>query len=172
MAVNKPDQPEHEVPPPVVPEGALRAMHEDRDVNAWAVGKFAIALVLLCIFCLGILVGVFNFLKTHIGPAEEPGAMDARHLPPQPRLQETPILDLKAMRDAEDKILTSYGWVDQSKGVVRIPIAKAIDLLAQRGLPARAQNGPQSASDASIPTESGLGPKVQQEGGPLAGASK
>ena len=160
------DQGGHEVEPPIVPPvGSLRPGHEDRDVNAWAVGKFAIALVLLCIFCLAVLVGVFKYLERTIG-SPGPAPTDARNFPPQPRLQETPILDLKAMRDAEDKILGSYGWVDQSKGVVRIPIDKAIDLLAQRGLPSRPQNGPQSASSASIPTESGLGLKVQQDGGP------
>ena len=46
------------------------------------------------------------------------------------------MLDLRAIRAEEDKILNSYGWVDQPKGVVRIPVAQAIDILATRGLPA------------------------------------
>ena len=50
------------------------------------------------------------------------------------------------MRAAEDQILNGYRWVDQAKGQVRIPIDRAIDMLAQRGLPARAQSGPQSVS--------------------------
>ena len=41
---------------------------------------------------------------------------------PQPQLQQTPVLDLRAMRAEEDKVLNSYAWVDQPKGVVRIPI--------------------------------------------------
>ena len=36
----------------------------------------------------------------------------------------------------------------------------------------RPQNGPQSASTAIVPTESGLGPIMNQPGGPLAGAPK
>jgi len=166
MAGNRPDQNEHEVPPPDLQESPPG--YEIRDVNAWAVGKFAIVLVLLCIFSLALLLGLFQFLQTRNGPL--PSA--TRPAPPQPRLETTPVPDLKAMRDAEEKILNSYGWVDQSKGIVRIPIAKAIDLLAQRGLPARAQSGVQSASSASVPTEAGLGEKVQQAGGPLAGESK
>ena len=43
------------------------------------------------------------------------------------------MLDLKAVRAEEDQVLNSYGWVDQQKGVVRIPIDAAIDLLAQNG---------------------------------------
>ena len=72
------------------------------------------------------------------------------------------------MRAAEDKILNGYGWVDQAHGVVRVPIDRAIDMLAQRGLPSRPQNGPQSASNATVPRESGLGPIMNQVGGPLA----
>ena len=43
------------------------------------------------------------------------------------------------MRAAEDQLLTSYGWVDQSKGIVRVPINRAIDMLASAGLPSRPQ---------------------------------
>lgn len=94
--------------------------------------------------------------------------VDARRLPPEPRLQQAPILDLREMREAEDKILNSYGWIDQQHGIVRVPIDQAIDLLARRGLQARPQNGPQSASTAVVPHESGLGPIMNQPGGPLA----
>jgi hypothetical protein len=55
--------------------------------------------------------------------------------------------------------------------VVRIPIARAMDLLVQRGLPVRAE-APRSASNASVPTEAGLGPKMQPPGGPLSGEAK
>jgi hypothetical protein len=44
---------------------------------------------------------------------------------------------LKQLRATEDAILSSYGWVDRQKGIVRIPIDRAIDLVLQRGLPAR-----------------------------------
>ena len=64
------------------------------------------------------------------------------------------------MRAAEEQVLTTYGWVDQQKGVVRVPIDRAIDLLAQKGLPSRPQSEAQAAaSEVSMPTESGLGQK-------------
>ena len=60
------------------------------------------------------------------------------------------------MRAAEDQMLTSYGWVDPQNGVVRIPIDRAIDLLAQRGLARRGQRrSKRAAGDVSVPTESG-----------------
>jgi hypothetical protein len=48
------------------------------------------------------------------------------------------------MRAEEDKILKSYAWIDKEKNIVRIPIDRAIDILAERGLPVRAQSGEKS----------------------------
>ena len=53
-------------------------------------------------------------------------------LPPKPRLQIAPRLDLAQKRKAEDEALNSYAWIDRSAGTVRIPIDRAIDLLAER----------------------------------------
>jgi hypothetical protein len=169
MAVNKHDHNgEHEVRVPDMERPEVR--HEVRDVNAWAVGKFGIALVLLCIASLAILFGVFRYLMADVGgklPEKELN-VDARQLPVEPRLQRSPILDLQRFKAAEDQILTGYGWVDQQKGVVHIPVDRAMDILAQRGLPSRAPNSAPLASGVSVPSEAGLGPKVQQPGGPLA----
>jgi hypothetical protein len=43
------------------------------------------------------------------------------------------------MRAEEDQILGSYGWIDRERGIVRVPIDRAITLLAQKGLPTRAE---------------------------------
>lgn len=40
-------------------------------------------------------------------------------------------------RASEDAKLNSHGWIDTERGIVRIPIERAMDLVAQRGLPAR-----------------------------------
>jgi len=174
MAENKHDrQTPHDAKEPERPLPKF----EESDVNAWAVGRFGIGLALICVFCLALLLGLFRYFENETGGTKarvgKGIGVDASKLPPEPRLEATPILDLQAMRAAEDQVLNSYGWVDKPSGVVRIPIDRAIDLLAQRGLPARQQNGPQSAaSDVSVPTESGLGEKVQRPGGPLAGEGK
>jgi hypothetical protein len=145
-------------------------LYEHRDVNTWAVGKFGIGLVLLTILSIGLLVGVFKFFASRVGGARPAAELnvDARRLPPQPRLQETPVLDLQQVRAAEDRILNGYGWVDQAKGTVRIPVARAMELLAQRPPAARASGDAAAEGGVSVPTESGLGPKAQRPGGPLA----
>jgi hypothetical protein len=164
---HEPDKPV-EMPDLSKPENRF----EHRDVNVWAVYKFGIALSILCIISFGLLFGLYRYFLSREGGPLPSGHenVDARELPPLPRLQSAPIQDLKDMRAAEDAILGSYGWVDQQHGVVRVPIDRAIDMLAQRGLPSRSQTEPQSASSGvSVPTESGLGPKLQKPGGPLAG---
>src|SRR2546423_9834090 len=105
-----------------------RGGFEQADVDAWAVGKFGIGLVAMCLVSLVLLFGLFRYFQSMEGGRTE----TVVKLPPEPRLETTPNLDLKAVRAAEDQMLNSYGWVDQQKGVVRLPIDRAIDLLAQR----------------------------------------
>lgn len=58
-------------------------------------------------------------------------------LPPEPRLQVRPGSDYERFREREEAALHGYGWVDRERGVVKIPIERAIEVLAERGLPAR-----------------------------------
>jgi hypothetical protein len=133
--------------------------HETSDVNIWAIGKFLVALVIITLVSLGLLLGLVKFFQSR----EETSVADTvqpRKIFPQPQLQQTPVLDLKAIRAEEDQYLNSYAWVDEKKGVVRIPIDVAIDVLAKRGMPSRAKAGAQSAAaDVSAPSDSGEGVK-------------
>ena len=52
-------------------------------------------------------------------------------IPPGPRLQATPPRDMDELRKRDREVLTTYGWVDKSSGIARIPVARAIDILAQ-----------------------------------------
>jgi hypothetical protein len=44
-------------------------------------------------------------------------------------------MELQQVRTRENVLLHQYAWIDKDKGIVRIPIERAIDLIAQRGLP-------------------------------------
>lgn len=57
----------------------------------------------------------------------------------QPALQTNAVQDLQQFRASEETKLRSYGWVDKNAGVVRIPIERAMDLIAAQGLPVRPQ---------------------------------
>jgi hypothetical protein len=55
--------------------------------------------------------------------------------PPEPRLEAYPLAPRQRLRAEEERVLTTYGWVDKDRGLVRVPIDRAMDLLVQRGLP-------------------------------------
>ena len=61
-------------------------------------------------------------------------------VPPGPRLQEfPPTVDIEALHAREDLQLSTFAWVDEDSGVVRIPIETAVEVLVRRGLPVRGQ---------------------------------
>ena len=73
-------------------------------------------------------------------PASPLAVEHARSAPPAPRLQERPKDDLVALRESERAVLDSYGWVDRDGGIVRLPIERAMELVAERGLPGLPQH--------------------------------
>lgn len=59
-----------------------------------------------------------------------------------PQLQADPLADLKRFQRAKGEQLTIYAWVDRSKGLIRIPIDRAMELIAARGAEAYRPFGP------------------------------
>jgi hypothetical protein len=55
--------------------------------------------------------------------------------PPLPRLEIDGRADRAAVEADAQRKLDGYAWVDRSAGIVRIPIARAMQLLAARGWP-------------------------------------
>ena len=54
---------------------------------------------------------------------------------PEPRLQPAPALELEELQARWQLALESYGWVDREAGIARIPIERAMTILAERGGP-------------------------------------
>lgn len=113
---------------------------ELRDTNLRGVLWFGVGLtvMLVIVFILMLLLyGFFNIRQVQGSAPPPPLLFEAELLPPEPRLQRLPDLDLEQMRAVEDTMLNSYGWVDKEAGVVRLPIERAMELTLDRGLPAR-----------------------------------
>ncbi len=114
-----------------------RRAHEPTDASPPAVIATAAGLVL----ALGVTVVLVSWLYAALT------GQGVRLRPPEAGLQDpvtaretaAPALEqaLRALRRAEDQRLHTYGWVDREAGVVRIPIERAMGLIAERGLPAR-----------------------------------
>src|SRR5262249_37186564 len=113
----------------------------DRDISIPAVTKFGLGVAGLLIGAILLMWFVFDrFAARETRNSPKPDTMassNPRIEPPEPRLQPAPVLDLKALQAAEDLILHSYGWVDPDKGLVRIPVERAMELVAREGLPSR-----------------------------------
>ncbi|MGO8719178.1 MAG: hypothetical protein ACLQMO_08155 [Acidobacteriaceae bacterium] len=63
---------------------------------------------------------------------------------PTPRLQsDDGNMEVADMHAREDMLLEHYTWVDEKKEIVRIPIERAMEIIAQKGLPVESQQGPQ-----------------------------
>jgi hypothetical protein len=60
---------------------------------------------------------------------------------PQPRLERNERVEINEFRLGEEQKLNSYGWVDEKAGVVRIPIERAMQLIAEHGLPTTPEAG-------------------------------
>jgi len=129
--------------------GAGTYEHKDADVKL-IVGStlgLAVGVVIVCL----IVVGVFIALQTLTAPKAELTGLrnpNISEVPPEPRLQDHPANELKALRQHEDEVLGNYGWVDQKAGVVRIPIDKAMDIMVQRGFPTSQETAGNAAKNS------------------------
>src|SRR6185436_5206769 len=118
--------------------------HETSDVNIRAIFGFALGLTVTTMiigFAVWVLFQYFDARESRAVFTEYPLATREPRVPPEPRLQTNPREDLSNLRTREDQALTSYGWVDKNAGVVRIPIDRAMQLIVERGLPARPEGG-------------------------------
>lgn len=112
--------------------------HERKDVDVPSLFTIAFLLVLSCIVIFIVVTLMMRYFKAH-EPAVTAGEANipvtrSRDFP-QPRLIVKPGATLADLRAAEDRELNSYGWVDRSAGIARIPIDRAMQLLLERGLP-------------------------------------
>lgn len=111
--------------------------YETRDVNFRAILMLALGTLAgaaIVHVSLWFLLLRYQTIATTNDPQLSPLATE-RVVPPSPRLQNTPNLDYDDYRDAQQELLSNYGWADENQQVVRIPVARAIDLLLTRGLP-------------------------------------
>jgi hypothetical protein len=70
---------------------------------------------------------------------------------PMPRVQtDDGNQDVADLHNREDLLLQNYSWADQSEGKVRIPIDRAMKLIALRGLPVETAAGPTTLMSGDV----------------------
>ncbi|MGH9780883.1 MAG: hypothetical protein ACRD33_03610, partial [Candidatus Acidiferrales bacterium] len=92
--------------------------HEKRDARLPALGIFAgVMLLTIAVVLVGMRFLFFSYANAPtIAPVAAPFATE-RILPPEPRLQPDPEVDLAAYLDQQKHELSTYGWVDRQNGV-------------------------------------------------------
>jgi hypothetical protein len=111
--------------------------HEPSDVAARPVLVAAAALLAILLLVSGGQLVLLRWFDERLTEREAPPAPLAEtRTPPEPRLLPDPRAALLALRAEEDALLRSYGWVNREAGIVRLPIERAVDLLARKA-PAR-----------------------------------
>jgi hypothetical protein len=132
--------------------------YEHEDLSPQGVFYFMGGVAVLGVVIYFILIGMYRYLdnydRTHQPPSNpmaattgvDPQTMNYRQILdqaqqtfPKPVLEHSEQTQYMEELKKENEILGSYDWVDQKNGVVRIPIDRAMDLLAQRGLPVVSQ---------------------------------
>lgn len=148
--------------------GHGRDSFEQEDLSPLGIFYFMAGLAIVGVLIYFIVVGMYRFLdaydrkhQTPPNPMAVQTGVDARVTMPFPealsKINQTfpkPVLEHSEMQqfndvlEKQDQTLASYDWVDKDKGIVRIPIDKAMELLAQRGLPVLPQGAAGQASTA------------------------
>ena len=164
----------HEINKPANPNG--HGKYERQDLRVTGILYFLLGIVVVTAICLFALNGIYGFLDrrekalqpavnpllTHVPPdtrSVAPGYPQSTF--PNPKLEEDERGQLNDIRMNEEKVLYSYGWIDEKSGILHIPIERAMDLIVQRGLPVRPRGGASESPDAKAERNSSHSGKAQ-----------
>jgi hypothetical protein len=168
--------------------------YESRDVRVTGIIVFlasmAIFVVVTAVVCYGIGKVINARMNKEDGPtskwSQTVNIRELGNLPSNPQMQDkvaqlmqkfpTPRVvvdngdeDIAVLHAKEALLLDHYTWIDQSKGMVRIPIDRAMQLVAQQGLPVAPPEkmAPLMAGDSrpvvTLPLTDGFAPTTYEQ---------
>lgn len=139
---------------------------EQRDISIRGVLIAGIG-VLVCmlgiVFVMHLLFSYMRGRKLAETQPSSPTQLRFDQLPPEPRLQASPQFDYQTMRFQADWQLHHYQWIDKQKGIVAIPIDRAIDIVAKQGIPASSEPPSQFYTPAEGDRLTGFGEREEPQ---------
>ncbi len=108
--------------------------YEKRDISVKVFAWFAVGLAVALVVVHVLVLWLYKRYRVHepertphvaVVPREVTGVGLAVDAPAQ----------LRELRARETALLESYGWTERSQGIARIPITRAMEIAAKRGLP-------------------------------------
>lgn len=140
-------------------EHSRQAGHEASELGIGPIAWFLLGLAVATVVIGLLMAGLFDAFESREEKSKaetSPFSSERQKLPPEPRLQlapsteeqverklppdikqDSPLQEMKRLREEENEKLSSYGWVDEKTGVVRIPIEEAKKRLLEKGIPMR-----------------------------------
>jgi hypothetical protein len=140
---------------------SVREGFEVTDANTGGVTSFLVALFVSVVVFFGVCyvfgIAINRGLDRQDGPVNKWAAQN--QIAPRKEIESSPVLqqeqlvklmqqfptprletddgnqDLTDLHGREDLLLDHYTWIDRGKGTVRIPIERAMEIIAQKGLP-------------------------------------
>ena len=126
---------------------------EGDGINYSGIIWFVVVLVVTVILSQLVVWGLFVFMEYRVASTEAPRAalaappsspiiengrlVSGGETTPQPGLIAIEPMVLGEFNKAQNEALSSYGWINQGFGTVRLPIDRAKALVIERGLPVR-----------------------------------
>ena len=127
-------------PKPEPESESQKAGHEVSEPTPKAILTFVgcfLATILVIMAVLG-----FFYVRTYHHRAATPVPRAETSFKYAPRAETSIARDWDAINEQTRRNLETYGWIDRKNGITRIPIERAIELIAHEGLPARAGKPP------------------------------
>jgi hypothetical protein len=154
-----------------------KVAYEREDLSPRGIFAFLIGLALVGVLIHFAVKGMYGYLDSYqkqhqppLNPLVSQTETDSRKVSnadiarfPQPRLETNERLEITDFRLQEEKKLNSYDWIDQKAGIARIPIERAMQLLAQRGLPTRPQAGTVQPSPVNMARQAATRSNTSQQ---------
>ena len=110
--------------------------HETTDAPAGPVAGVAIAITVLVgssIIAMIVLFKVLDYYQPFFDDEPHPLAASRQGIS-EPRMQIDPPQQKLELRQIEDELLSSFAWIDREQGVARIPIDRAMKIVADNNL--------------------------------------
>jgi hypothetical protein len=150
----------------------LKLNHEPTDIPLAGTTRAAIVTLVVIGAVMAVMYAAWGFFEWRMRKIDRPVPPMAekgygQRLPPTPRVQSTPVGDLTHYRAAQDGKLRSYGWIDRNAGSVRIPIERAMALIAERA--STISDAQAGATPAPVPAPAATQPTPAQPPAPAAG---
>lgn len=132
------------------------AGYEKTDAKPFPLILFTVGLTILSIICFLSMAIMFKIMENYENTTDVPSGYvrDARWTVPDIQLEVHPSRLIEELHRLEKEQLTTYAWIDSAAGKVRIPVDRAIQLMAAKGFPYRDDLDALQEGSAAL-TESG-----------------